>query len=58
MADVKIPEAEYKRLKKIERDFSVLRTYTGHVRDIATAREESKRGDGISQEELELQLGV
>lgn len=58
MNHVKVPEAEYKRLKKFERQFDLLLEYAQHVNDIAEARKEIKRGDVVNQKELFEKLGL
>lgn len=55
---VRVPQAEYEKLKELERRFSAFLTYAEHVGATREARREVRRGKTISQEKVFERLGL
>ena len=55
---VKVSRDEYVRLKKLARFFDAFWGYVEHLRDVQEAREEVRKGETITQEELFGKFGV
>ncbi|MBI2057691.1 MAG: hypothetical protein HYT63_01775 [Candidatus Yanofskybacteria bacterium] len=47
-----------KRLKKLDEKFAMLEKYAKHAKDIAFAREQTKRGEAVPQEKVLHNLGI
>lgn len=55
---VQVPQGEYLRLKRIDRQFGAFLSYAAHLLDIEKSREEASAGRLISQNALFRRLGL
>jgi len=56
--EVRVPEKEYLRLKRLENKFQLFWGYLEHLVDIREARKQIKQGEVIEQEKLFKELGL